>query len=48
MQLNTDAYRSIKTKVYQKDLLEGTLIGNLQKIFVMPIYKDISDFHLLP
>ena len=48
MQLNKDAYRSIKTKVFQKDLLEGTLIGNFQKIFVMPIYKDISDFHLLP
>ena len=48
MQLNLDTYKSIKTKVFQKDLLEGTLISNLQKIFVMPIYKELSDLHIQP
>ena len=47
MYLNKEQYRSIKTKVFQKDLLEGTLISNLQKIFVMPVYKELSNMHLL-
>ena len=46
-QLTRDQYRSIKAKVFQKDLLEGTIIGNLQKIFVMPIYRELSNLHLL-
>ena len=48
MHLTKDSYRSIKAKVFQKDLLDGTIIGNLQKIFVMPIYKELSNLHLLP
>ena len=47
-QLAKEPYRMIKTKVFQQDLLEGTLISNLQKIFVMPIYRDLSDLHILP
>ena len=47
MQLGREAYRSISEKVFKKDLLEGTLISNFQKIFVMPIYRELSDMHLL-
>lgn len=47
MHLNKESYRAIKSKVFKKDLLEGTLISNLQKIFVMPIYKELSNLHLL-
>ena len=43
-----EQYRSIKAKVFSQDLLEGTLISNMQKIFVMPIYRDLSDLHILP
>ena len=37
-QLNSDQHKQLKMKVFEKDLLEGTLIGNLLKTFVMPIY----------
>ena len=46
--ISKDHYKSIQTKVFEKDLLEGTLIGNLLKIFVMPIYTELSNMHILP
>ena len=46
--LAKEQYSPIKTKVFEKDLLEGTLMTNMQKTFVMPIYKELSNLHLLP
>ena len=46
--LDKEQYSSIRTKVFEKDLLEGTLMTNLQKTFVMPIYKELSNVHILP
>ena len=46
--LGKEQHSSVKTKVYEKDLLEGTLMTNLQKTFVMPIYKELSNVHILP
>jgi hypothetical protein len=43
-----EAHSALRSKVFEKDLLEGTLIGNLQRTFVMPIYRELSNMHLLP
>ena len=43
-----EQYSNIRTKVFEKDLLEGTLMTNMQKTFVMPIYKELSNLHILP
>ena len=45
--LSKEQYKQLQGKVFQKDLLEGTLIGNLHKIFVMPIYQELSNIHIL-
>jgi len=48
LQLSKNQFKTIQSKVLQVDLLEGTLVSNLQKIFVMPIYAELSNMHLLP